>query len=221
MACQQEYYVNVKRDVARRFGAAVAAFGLIGFVVLVASSSHAQTSGTHASASSSSGSHAITTSRPVPRPNHPVDPARLPRRYPYGGIYAVGVPVPYGSDAASDAQNDADANYQGGPTIFDRRGSGAQSYIPPVANAPSPHSGQSVAPDPPEAESAQEITTLVFKDGRQVEVGNYAIVGRNIYDMSPGHSLKVPLADLDLGATQKQNNEHGVNFQVPPSARVN
>ncbi len=226
MACPQEYHKAVKRWIP----APVAVSGLIALVVLVASSSQAQTTATHASASSSSasGSHASTSFHQapgtvrstVPHPHH-ADSAREPRRYPYGGIYAVGVAVPYAADSSNDAQNDADANYQGGPTIFDRRGSGAQSYIPPVANVPDPHSRQSAPSDPPESQAPQELTVLVFKDGRQQEVGNYAIVGRNLYDMSPEHPHKVPLSDLDLSATQQQNEQRGVRFQVPPKAQPN
>ena len=65
-------------------------------------------------------------------------------------VYAV--PVPYAVDlgATDNGNNDdditgpsTDDNYQGGPTIFDRRGSGAASYIPPVNNAPRPYTVQS------------------------------------------------------------------------------
>ena len=55
--------------------------------------------------------------------------------YYYGGLYAVPVLVPYAADTQSDSDDNDDANYQGGPTIFDRRGPGAEAYIPPVQNA--------------------------------------------------------------------------------------
>ncbi len=50
--------------------------------------------------------------------------------------YIYGVPVPYSMDVAGpgnpdgDSDDDNDPEYQGGPTIFDRRGSGAASYVP-------------------------------------------------------------------------------------------
>jgi hypothetical protein len=62
---------------------------------------------------------------------------------------------------------------------------------------------------------------LVFKDGRKLEVGNYAIVGSTLFDLTPGHPRKVALSDLDLDATRQQNDEHGVIFQLPPSAQAN
>ncbi len=56
--------------------------------------------------------------------------------YPYP--YYYGVPVPYAADNDAGTPNDEneadDAEYQGGPTIFDRRGLGPESYIPPVSD---------------------------------------------------------------------------------------
>src|SRR5271165_1441155 len=132
--------------------------------------------------------------------------------YPY--VYAL--PVPYAVDV-SDADtpgDDDDAEYQGGPTIFDRRGSGPDSYVPPSSTG----SEETVQTDP---EPPQPPTTLVFKDGHQLEVNNYAIVSQTLYDLTSGHPRKIALADLDLPATQKQNDDHGVVFQLPPSAQAN
>jgi hypothetical protein len=146
------------------------------------------------------------------------------------------VPVPYAvdlnpADNNADANNDdadsanpddRDPNYQGGPTIFDRRGSGAASYIPPVRNVPRPHAAASDAdvstadPEPP-----QPPTLLIFKDGRKLELGNYAIVGTTLFDLAPGHSRRVALADLDLEATRQQNEDRGVTFQLPPPSQAN
>ena len=218
MTRQQEYHKGMKRWITP----AVAAFGALFFLAPATSYSHAQSGVGHASASSSApASHptAATSTRPAPaRPTHNATPGGQVHRYLYGGVYVVGAPASSGSDAAADPGDDA--NYQGGPTIFDRRGSGSQSYIPSVPNAPVPHPHQETASNSPQPESESEAdpTMLIFKDGHRVEVGNYAIVGHNLYDMSPGHSQKVALADLDITATQKQNQQHGVKFQVPASA---
>jgi hypothetical protein len=141
--------------------------------------------------------------------------------------YIYGVPVPYSVDVTGgdnpdgDNDDDNDPEYQGGPTIFDRRGSGAASYVPlapprPPTNDAVAQSEREQAPEPPQAP-----TTLVFKDGHQLEVLNYAIVGSTLYDLTPGHPRKVALAELDLSATEKQNDDHGVTFQLPPSAQAN
>ncbi len=57
---------------------------------------------------------------------------------------------------------------------------------------------------------------LVFKDGHQAEVQNYAVVGNVLYDLTPGHHRKIAVADLDLNATAKQNDDLGISFQLPP-----
>ena len=147
--------------------------------------------------------------------------------YRYPCLYAV--PMPYtldftGADQTDAADADDDADYQGGPTVFDRRGSGPDSYVPPASSltATSEETGDSgnvaqstpaPAPEPP-----AEPTLLVFKDGHQLEVANYAIVGQTLYDLTPGHRRRISLADLDLPATQEKNDDRGVIFQMPSSA---
>ncbi len=133
--------------------------------------------------------------------------------------------VPYTTDLSGDSgytsqdgQDYDEQEYRGGPTIFDRRGSGAASYVPPVRNIQPPSAQSAVDPAPDEP---QEPTVLVFKDGHTAQVGNYAIVGATLFDLSPGHHQKVALADLDLDATEKQNDERGVNFRLPASSQAN
>jgi len=136
--------------------------------------------------------------------------------------YAVDNAVEYSGDDQPD-EADADANYQGGPTVFDRRGSGAGSYVPPArdpapahALQPAQEAAPAVDPDPP-----LPPTLLVFKDGRTVEVANYAILGATLFDLTSGHRRKIPIMDLDLEATRKQNDERGVTFQLPQSVQAN
>ena len=241
MTSTLEYHISVRHSIP----ASVAFLLLIAFPAAFVSASHAQVNGTPASVTSPgfggrpiNGPPASVTSV-GPRgfaPNAPV--AFSPRHVPHTGDLnhhrhhsadhippvAYAVPVPYAVDSVQgDTANDDDddQNYQGGPTIFDRRGSGADSYIPPVKDVPRPHDAQSaddatLDPDPPQAS-----TLLVFKDGRKLELGNYAIVGQTLFDLTPGHARKVALADLDLDATQKQNDDRGVSFQVPPASQAN
>ena len=71
-------------------------------------------------------------------------------------------------------------------------------------------------PEPDEQAIAnQPKTVLVFKDGHQQEVANYAIVGDTLYNIADGRTTKVALASLDLPATVKQNDQRGLQFQVP------
>lgn len=132
---------------------------------------------------------------------------------PYYGYYDSGY-YDNGTEAANYAGED---DYRGGPTILDRRGTG---YLPPVLEPERPSASSSAAP--PEAEpEASTPTVLVFKDGHQLEVENYAIVGSTLYDLTEGHRRKVALSDLDLTATSKQNDDRGVDFHLPASAVAN
>ncbi|HXW89947.1 MAG TPA: hypothetical protein VEK33_05325 [Terriglobales bacterium] len=105
--------------------------------------------------------------------------------------------------------------YDGGPTIFDRRGQGTPAR-PQTSDSEGP-AGASVPPADSESEplADQPATVLVFKDGRRMEIQNYAIVGNTLWDLSDGARRKVPLNDLDLGATTKENDERGIDFRVP------
>ena len=130
-------------------------------------------------------------------------------------------PVPYGYyDQGDEAADDAQAEqYNGGPTIFDRRGSG-QAPRPPLANESARSQMEPSAPlQQSEASSAadQPETILVFKDGHQLEVENYAIVGNTLYDLTEGRRHKIAVSDLDLDATTKQNGDRGIDFQLPGS----
>jgi len=74
----------------------------------------------------------------------------------------------------------------------------------------------------PKTEVANEPrTVLVFKDGHQRVILNYAIVGATLFDLSDGLTRKVALAELDLPATVKQNDDRGVEFQLPSSLKSN
>ena len=157
--------------------------------------------------------------------HHHNDHGRAPLLYAFPVPYAVDLGAPQDQsqeeDNSDSAADDRDSNYQGGPTIFDRRGSGADSYVPPEKSVPAHPSAEYSQADPPVPEPAREPTVLIYKDGHKIEVGNYAIVGATLFDLTPGHSRKVPLADLDLQATQKQNDDRGVTFQIPQLPQAN
>jgi hypothetical protein len=146
--------------------------------------------------------------------------------YPYYVPYYPLAGQGYDSDSSNDP-NAADSpdQYQGGPTIFDRRGPGnpaPNDYMSDATRArtplpsPTPDDPAVAAADPPPSPISPEPNTiLVFKDGHKIEVGNYAIVGTNLFDLTPGHRQKIALTDLDVAATQKANDEQGVDFKLP------
>lgn len=239
MAYVQEYHFSVRHTIP----ASVFLLSLIAIVAFIAPA-QAQINGAPTSVTSQGfGGHAVngtrssvtslgprgysqgsrTTLGTVPG-NHRTDPNRHRR---HTGQYAsplfYAVPVPYAVDEgiAQDAEEENDSNEQGGPTVFDRRGSGARSYVAPMNNAPAAHAAQAADEGSPDAADTTDPTLLVFKDGHQMEVGNYAIVGSTLFDLTPGHPRRIALADLDLTATHQQNDSRGVVFQLPPSLQAN
>ena len=61
---------------------------------------------------------------------------------------------------------------------------------------------------------------LVYRDGKRQEVTNYTIIGPALYESASywtsGYwAKKILLADLDLPATVKENQDRGVNFVLP------
>ena len=66
-----------------------------------------------------------------------------------------------------------------------------------------------------ELNEAAPATVLVFRDEHKQEIHNYAIVGQTLFSFNPQHTQKIPLSDLDIPATTKENDEHGVDFHVP------
>ncbi|MGA8763822.1 MAG: hypothetical protein WB562_13235 [Candidatus Sulfotelmatobacter sp.] len=74
------------------------------------------------------------------------------------------------------------------------------------------------APPPPHQEERTEAapaTLLVFRDQHKKEVQNYAIVGQTLWNFAPQRTEKILLADLDIAATTKANDERGVDFRLP------
>jgi hypothetical protein len=164
-----------------------------------------QFSGHHFSPRQSSGRHR----RHGDHSDFPVgisEPAYIP--------YAVPYAVPYDGEGDDDS---VDADYVRAP--------GARNAEPPIKRSDgrefARRADTSAKPTPSEPEepvTAQPSTVLIFKDGHQSDVINYAIVGDTLFDFGAGRTRKILLADLDLAATRKANDDHGVDFQIPASA---
>jgi hypothetical protein len=58
-------------------------------------------------------------------------------------------------------------------------------------------------------------TILVYRDGHQGEVQNYAILGQTLWVFGDQTTRRISLADLDLQATKRLNDERGVDFTSP------
>jgi hypothetical protein len=126
-----------------------------------------------------------------------------------------------------DDEQPTDEDYRGGPTIFDRRGSGQasrDSFRDDDRSRRDERESQPAAPEQvvqpaPTPVADQPPTVLVFKDGHQLEVQNYAVIGDQLYDLTPGHRRKIALSELDLTATATQNDDRGIDFELPIAAR--
>jgi hypothetical protein len=144
-------------------------------------------------------------------PTFGVPPTEHHHKHKDQGTSVVGVLepayVPYGVPYAPEDDDDA----------ADPNGA-ANGATQQLAMAPPPGLARPsiMAPEPDQDPvEAQPETVLVFKDGHQADVLNYAIVGDTLFDFAEGRTRKIQLADLDLKATQKANDDRGVDFTIP------
>jgi hypothetical protein len=78
-----------------------------------------------------------------------------------------------------------------------------------------------MAPAPPPRPTVQARVqedlpvVVVFLDKRIREVKNYAVANEMLVVLDGSKRTKIPLADIDLAATMKLNDERGVDFQIP------
>ena len=138
------------------------------------------------------------------------------RRHRHGdhAFFPIGVSmpayIPYAVPYAQEADDDSlDVDYVHVP--------GPRNPDPPTKRAGDRDSAPKAAASdrPEELVAAQPSTVLVFKDGHQSDVLNYAIVGDTLFDFAAGRTRKILLGDLDLPATHKANDDRGVDFQIP------
>ncbi len=114
------------------------------------------------------------------------------------------------------------------PTVFEHRPTSAygpadrygEHYLDSREQRPrdrQPAPDDNAASAQPAAPSPEDPTVLVFRDGHRAEVTNYAIVGDTLYNLSgsPHVPRKVQIADLDLEATIRANDERGMDFAIP------
>jgi hypothetical protein len=90
---------------------------------------------------------------------------------------------------------------------------------PPVESTPEPQSSQRQKSSPRSQSDAAndefaEPTVLVFRDGHRQEIANYAIMGSTLFVLS-GPRSRSPVAELDIAATERANENRGVDFHVP------
>ncbi len=126
---------------------------------------------------------------------------------PYAGDNAppyAAQPSPYGQEAA--------APYPPQPVYQDYG-----PYAGGPATAPQPMVSAPFTPLVPLGSPTEQgdVLTIVFKDGRPpLQVRNYILTRSALY-LTGAHFYEVPLADIDLPATQRVNWDAGVVFRLP------
>jgi hypothetical protein len=123
------------------------------------------------------------------------------------------------SDAAVAGSEDAlrQAYMQGAhdALIEEQRGrQDARELLASRSGAPAKPKAADDAAKPAEPDNSPS-TVFIFKDGRQLETKNYAIMGQTLYDIAGPVVKKVPLADLDKAATIKANDDRGIIVKLP------
>jgi hypothetical protein len=141
--------------------------------------------------------------------------------FPGYGFY----PYAYYDDTATYSQpQDVQEPEPPAPTIFERRPGYRSPQADSAQSAPGSSDQQASSASGNSNNNGEQIsavnpeptTILVFQDGHQVEIGNYAIVGDTLYNLSaPSVAHKILLAQLDLDATVKANEDRGYEFHLP------
>ncbi len=149
--------------------------------------------------------------------------------YPYFGIpyYLPFLDGPYSDDFDDSGGPPAPDNSQGAPPP-DQSDLGAQlqqlnaqvnelqyrlqrPQMPPPSAAPeSPEAATSPTPPSPPV-------TVVLNNGQTLQVQSYAVMGDNFWDFSSHPTRKIPLAKIDLAASERASEASGTEFpQINP-----
>ena len=140
----------------------------------------------------------------------------------YFGGWAYSIPYYYPVDNSAYGYDYVGA---GGPDLYS--GPPQEPYDPslhivleqppakPYRDDPPPQSEAYAAPPRPLPDDKPgDPTELVFRNGHHEEVNSYAIMGDALYVFDKGRE-KIALDDLDIPATQKANDDRGVQFRLP------
>jgi len=230
---QPENRSNPRYNVCMRRWLSVSALGLIMLALPVwaqrhgggGGGSHFSSSGAHSSiafrsGSFSRGSSVHGSSGIHVRTGNPYYNRGVYRRgyypyFPYGSYYPYGY---YGWDNSFyDDSGDQDAYASNaapsypGPYADD---SGLQRDVQALSGKIDRLQADVEARNRPKQE--EPATALVFRDQHVEEVHNYAIAGGTLWVLNDHQTgKKIPLAQLDLPATVKMNDDRGVDFQIP------
>jgi len=137
----------------------------------------------------------------------------------YGWLDANSAGYGSGDDSGYESGYGDNGPYEVGP-YQDGSGVAAEGYgAPGGEEQPAPYTTPRPVPQPsPAAQPSlydNDAVTLVFKDGRAPEkIYNYALTRTTLY-VTDTRRREIPVAALDLAATEKVNRAAGVRFQLP------
>ena len=151
-------------------------------------------------------------------------PFYYPPYFPYSSSFLgpfsyVGFPDDYAS--SQEASNQEGANYapEQDTSLADQVG----ALTNEVEELRAGQAGDYSRPGPSGAGGATEArpeektvpTVFAYRDGHQFEAQNYALVGQTLWVFGDETTHKIALAELDLSATKKLNDQRGVDFTLP------
>jgi hypothetical protein len=141
------------------------------------------------------------------------------RSWPYAGYYGYPYSYPwyYGDDSysADSYQNDPASDYSSAYADNSREQAEIDRLENEVDRLREERDAQASSASQARPKTELPPTELVFRDKRTEQVQNYAIVGKTFWVLDAQRAKKIPLADLDIPATRKANDDRGVDFQLP------
>ena len=145
---------------------------------------------------------------------------RFFRGWPYAGYYGYpyyGYPWYYGNDSysADSYQNYPASDYSSAYADNGREQAQIDRLENEVDRLREEREARESQSSQARSRSDSQPTELVFRDKRTEEVQNYAIVGQTFWVLNALRARKIPLAELDIPATKKANDDRGVDFQLP------
>ena len=57
----------------------------------------------------------------------------------------------------------------------------------------------------------------ILKDGTRIETPGYALVGSTLWILDANKAKQIPISDVDVDSTRKENLRRGVDIVIPSS----
>jgi hypothetical protein len=122
--------------------------------------------------------------------------------------------APYADSNANQGSYGPPSNY-GPQQGYGQQNEDAYAAPPQTPAGREPYRPESEVEQQPQSVPDQPAITVVFKDGRTpLQIHNYAITSSTLFVLDE-HKRDIPLNEIDIAATQKTNQEQGLDFKLP------